>query len=162
MFGEMLTVLKTVGSSLKITTPVQIGSDDQIQMIKTPTGPVDLVLEILGRIIRPALVILIVWMFYWFSINPELADKWMNIVVKIPGQMWDNIMIILGSVGISGVVRSVKTPHNTPSVVVKTPPGDGAAKPELDDDDDTTQKTTVTVTPETHPTLAAWKAQQGK
>ncbi len=168
MFGALMVSIKTIGRYLIPSGgsgPVSLSHDDEIQMVKRPQGPVDFVFDVINRCLRPAMLFIVLWMFYWFTLNPELAKTWIGIVKDIPSQMWDAITIILVSVGLSKVIRDVKTPTNAPQMVVRTTPEDadededgdgkpdGSAKPELDAEP-------ATPSPTVNPTLAEWKKKQ--
>jgi hypothetical protein len=162
MFGALMVGIKEIGMKLlSPTSPISIGGDEEVQIIKQPQGPIDFIFNVINRLLRPALLILVLYMFYWFTVEPKLAKDWILIVKEIPTQMWDAIMIILVSVGLSKVIRDAKNPHSGPQMVVKqcTPEDtdgdgipDGAAKPDLAAAPASTETKVV------NPTLAAWKA----
>lgn len=170
MLGLIMTGIKSVGSFLKSsqTAPISLNDDDEIQMVKQPLGPVDIIFKFINRMIRPGLLIIVMWMFYWFASEPALAKLWIAIVKDIPDRMWDAIMVILLSVGMSKVIRDFKTPSPGSQMVIRGPTvaddadgdgiPDGAAKPPVEEITTVTKTTTMTE----NPTLAAWKAKQGK
>lgn len=158
MFGALMAGIRDFGIKLISSPgPISVGSDDEVQIVNRPQTWVDITFSLINRILRPALLVLILYMFYWFSQDPEAAKDWILVVKEIPSQMWDTFMVILVSLGLTKVIRDAKAPHDGPQVVLKQgTPGDGAAKAEIPAD--IPAEPSAPSTPETNPTLAAWKA----
>lgn len=120
MFGvnTIMTTMKTLVSTVITGKALDVSADANVQYVSPPQTWLDHIFSVINRVIRPGIALLVIWMFWWFSTEPEKAKAWMGVVKDMPDQMWNIIYMLLLSIGVTKAIRDAKTPGGS-TIVVK-------------------------------------------